>query len=351
MCLDNILLLGEDRLMESEKPYIVVGSGIAGLLSAHLFSELGKRVIGFEKSERLGGSFVVGHQRLYEKGSVEIFQIQLPELQWDFIDEESVERKKGEWRNIEKEFSTEENYYLRSGFYSPRISYADILAELSKENGRWFRLRTHIVELEPACRRLLCSDGVELEYEKAVWCSSLQSLRRVWKGASASVSKLAKETRRSEGGINLDMALTRPLFSYKNTVIFSFRYKDKKCSALGIHSPQIGQHVERILHWKLILEPEIAEDREEIAKCVRALKRELFKEFPELKELIKNERLIYFSSSDTRPAAVVPSLELFPDLIYVGSDVRLPNTKEELRSRDRELDNGNFFMELVKTIA
>lgn len=330
------------------KPWIIVGGGFTGLIVARILKSRGMNFIGLEKSEHLGGSASIGHQRVYEPGSVEFFRQQFPELEFDFIDENPLERRKGEWRAPEEEgLVSEEKFYLRGGFYSPKRSYAKLGDQLANEVGEFFHLRVSVTEIRPETKLLVCSNGNEIEYEKIVWCSPLETLPKVWTGDKTPLLKPVKELEDAPRGLMLEMETTAPLFPYKNTVVFPFRYKDSRLRALGTSKPSEEGAGTHILQWVLVLEQELADDREELAKVMRTLKRELLKEFEGLKELLKGERIVYLPKASDEAPATVKSLALLPDVIYVGSQVRLPQSKEEPRNLDRALDNCHFFMDLV----
>jgi hypothetical protein len=326
------------------KPWLIVGGGVAGLFAAKILKARQIELIGLEKAERLGGRTSVGHHRLYEKGSIEFFRMHFPELEFDFIDDNSLERKKGEWDAPKDEYTEDEQFFLAPNFYVPRVSFAKIIEMLAAEVGDKFKLREHPLEIRHAEKKAIISTGEEIEYEKLVWCAPLELLPKIWSDDKTAFAKSLKQLDVAIGGLNLDMELSEPLFPCRNTVVFPFRYKDKKLRALGTaEMTEAGP----LVRWILMLEEEIADDREEVAKCVRTLKRELMKEFPELKDRIKNERIMFLPKVLWEKPIAVKGLELLPDLLYLGAQVKLPNTKEEPRNLDRILDNCHFFVETV----
>jgi hypothetical protein len=304
--------------------------------------------VGLEKSEQLGGSASFGHQRIYETASVEFFRQQFPEMEWDFIDDNPLERRKGEWKSPDEDgVLSEERFFLRGGFYSPRMSYQELIERLRADAAEFFQLRTHALEIREAEKTLVCSNGKEIGYEKIVWCSPLEGLAKVWAGDKVPLLKAMKDLDEAPGGFNLEMELSAPLFPCRNTVVFPFRYKDQKLRALGMNKLSSSGQAGHTVHWIVMMEKGLADDREEVAKCIRTLKRELGKEFEELKDLTVSERIIYLSKATDEAPVGVKSLALLPDVIYVGPQVRLPNTKEEARDLDRTLDNCLFFLEMV----
>lgn len=333
------------------KPCLIVGGGVAGLFAARILKSANHEFVGVETSEQLGGRTLVGHHRLYEKGSMEFFRLQFPELEFDFVDESPAERRKGAWEAVGDDLGESEKYYLGQSYYFPRAPYSRIVEELVREVGKDFLLRTHITDVRHSLKIATTSSGNEIEYSKLIWCAPLEALPKVWGEDKSILAKSMKQLDPAAGGINLDMELSAPLFPNRNTVIFPFRYKEFKLRALGMAEQAVEGTAVHPLRWLVILDEDFAEDREEVAKCVRALKRELLKEFPELKERLTNERIVFLPKVPCETPATVKSLELVPDLIYLGAQVRLANSKEEPRDLDRILDNCQFFEGLFTSPA
>ena len=204
-----------------------------------------------------------------------------------------------------------------------------------------FHFRKTVTEVDPERKVVTCSDESTYEYEKLLWCSPLELLLKAWKGDKTALLKVMKNAKEIPGGINLDLEMSTDVFPLRNTMVLPFRYKDTKLRALGVRS------TERHAHWMLFLGQEIIEDREELAKCIRTFKRELQKEFPELKAAICSERIVYLPTISGETPTTAKSLELMPDVVYLGPEIRLPDTDEGLRNIDRTLDNCRRFEETI----
>jgi hypothetical protein len=116
-------------------------------------------------------------------------------------------------------------------------------------------------------------------------------------------------------------------------MVLPFKYKEARLRGLGATTSP------RNIHWLLFLESEIIDDREELAKCIRTFKRELQKEFPELKGAVQSERIVYLPCISGEEPCAVDSLEVLPDVYYVGPQARMDDEDKSLRNIDCTLSN------------
>ena len=327
--------------MDKQFEFVIVGGGLSGLFTAKVLLDVGRPFVGLDKTGALGGHSHVGHHRLYDELIVDFARNHVPSTDWKRIDEDPTERKKGEWRAVEEECTEEESFYLGKTFFAPTKSYDEIIASLVDKVGERFQLLKNVESIDGDTRTIECVDGSKFQYQVLLWCTELELLRKVWRGESSQLLKALKSLKEIPGGLNLDFQLHSPLFPQQNTVVFPFRYKDHKLKALGVSE-------NLTLHWLLFLDEEISEDREEVAKCVRALKRELQREFPKLKELTKNEKILYCSTISGGMPAEVKSLDILPGVMYIGPQVRLPDSGDSLRHLDRTLANVRHFQTIIQ---
>jgi protoporphyrinogen oxidase len=321
-------------------PFFIVGGGIAGLLSARLLKHKGLPFLGFEKSDALGGRTTFGHHRLYSTSAVRFLSSQLESLEWEEIDDKPQLRKKGEWVEWAEEASEQESFYLHAPFFHPHSTFPELIHRLSSEVAESFQMRKTVTAIYPDTHRVEFLDGSALLYEKLIWCSSLPLLNKVWQGDKLPLYKLLKKAEEPLGGISVDVELSSPLFSFRNTVVFPFRFKDSRLKALGMRSSwPIPPQEKSLTHWLLFLEKELAEDREEIAKCVRTFHRELEKEFPALKENLRTERIVYLPSISGEKPVAAKTLNVLPDLYYVGPEITLGDKQDTARNLDLTLSN------------
>ncbi|MEZ4750768.1 MAG: NAD(P)-binding protein [Bdellovibrionota bacterium] len=329
-------------------PYIVIGGGLSGLIAAHSLKARGIEFIGLERSDTLGGRALVGHHRLYKEGSVKVLAEHLPDLSWTEVTEAPMERHKGDWRALSLSYSEAEQFYLHAPFYNLEQELESVAEALRQQVAEAFKLNATVVQILPQSKKVICQEGLEFEYEKIVWCCPLPLLATLWKGEKKALAKIFKQTGDEEfGGINLDLEIQSTadeltaICPVKNTVALSFRFKDHVFRTLGNLQRLEGKNAR--MHWLLFLPPEIVEDREEVAKCVRALKREIYKEFTTLQEKVVKERIVYLPNISGEQQAQTPSIEILPDLFYVGSQIRVEGTEAEAFNLDRALENCKQF--------
>ncbi len=333
------------------KPYLVIGGGVSGLIAASALKRLGIDFIGLEKSDQLGGRAQAGHHRLYDAKAVEYLQEQVSAIEWDYIQDSAQERFKGNWRPLSLEYSEPEQFYLGSPYYSPKGDFSQWINSLSASVRPFFLFHQTVSEIIPTVKKIICQEEKTFEYEKIIWASPLALLAKTWKGDKSGLASLFKKASDAEnGGINYELEVKMPLAAFgetfpgRNTAAFTFRFKDHTLRALGI--PQVGEENHKI-HWMLFLPKKILENREEVAKCVRALKREIFKEFGSLQERVVQEKIIFLPHMSGDLASPSKSIEILPDTFYVGPELASEDTDESLRNMDRVVANCRNLEQLV----
>jgi len=326
--------------MNEPTPFLIVGGGPVGLIAAKLLRLQARSFLGLEKGDLLGGKMTTLPTRLFSSESVAFLHRLMPELEWKLTQGTPVERIKGEWKEV-REVSSIERPFLNSPFYSPARAWVGKLAEEVADS---FSLHSHVVEIFPDDKKVVCAEGKEIHYEKLLWCGDIEGLRKAWKGDPASLLKLLKGLPDAMVAFDLELELSTPLRQEEGAIVFPFRYKEKKMRALGVSQP----HVDSSIHWLVSLDEEISDDREEVAKCVRALKRELGKEFAELKENIKAERILFYPSMEAAEPREVKSLATLPDVFYLGSQLRREESEKDLIYFDVALDNCRYFEQSLK---
>jgi hypothetical protein len=308
---------------------IIVGGGLEGLLTANILRKRGEDFLGLEKSSRLSSEFDL--YRLYDPATVAFIRDLCPEAEWIEIGDSAKERKKGEWHDVEQVTSKDGHYTLGTKFFMPRLGATQWIETLAEPVSAFFKPNTEGTELFPDEKKLICRDGSELYYTKLYWCLSLHELAKIWKGEKTVLEKRIRKLGKNPPVIHWDLELTEPFLPWKNSVALPIRHKDHKLQAIGNEDNE--------LHWFISIDRDDAEDREEVAKYVRTLKREIFKELPELKDKIKKEKIVF--STETAGENVVPSdtLELASGLFYVGSELGLSDEERELLHLDRMVKN------------
>ncbi len=328
--------------------FIIVGGGINGILLAGLLERRGVAFQGLEKLKSLGKENLFGQFRLYQDNSVSLVKELNDTIQWSRVEEQTQERKKGEWVAAHSDFIDEEKAFLGSPFYQPNDSLKGITTALINSIAHKFQTEKEVEIIDTDKRMVTCTDGTQYFYEKMAWCADLKSLLKIVKTPAKISFKKSKKNEDSQGGIHLELEVTNALFPFQGSVVFPFRYKDYKLRALGMSAPNATSNSSsQKVHWIVFLERELAEDREEVAKVIRALKRELLKDFPELKPLITKEKIVFHPKLDSYTATEVKGLELFPSIFYIGSEIKLSDSLVSNSPLDLTLENCKRFQEML----
>lgn len=319
------------------KPFLVVGGGLSGLLAAKILKEHGIDFIGLERSDALGGRARIGPHRLYKADSTVALSRWVGEMEWAEVDAAPAERNKGKWRAPSEDgFLDPERFYLGASYFLPKAPLADAIERLAGKLGGYFKTRHSVAQILPDSQTVVCAEGARLEYRKIIWCAPLAGLAKAWQGDKSALSKLFKKDEEGNGGILLELTLgevpPEELAPFRSTVSLPFRFKDYTLRALGSLS---GGRID----WLVFLPQELFENREEVAKCVRTLKRELGKEFPWLETSASGGRIVYLDAISGEAQSSAKSLAILPDVYYVGPQVAVADGEEPLSNVDRVIDN------------
>lgn len=312
---------------------IVVGGGLSGLLVTKLLTAKGLNVLGLEQSEILGGRAVVGHHRVYDQSTVSFFQELVPDVVWEAAEAVPQVRRKGQWEELlEPDQVQDEAFYLRKHFFTARTGSDDFVNRLSDQVTNLYQKRKYVSDVDTQEGIVKCVDGTNFKYGSLVWCSGIQSLNKAWKGDREPVQRFLKKMGQARGGINLQWEVTGPIVPAGNTVVFPFRFKEYRLNALGFQeSTGDGRFLFQLL---LFLPEELSEDREEVAKCLRALHREFEKDFPESKAKITSEKIVFLPEVSGEEAAKVRGLEISSNVYYVGPQVYVDDADASLQNWD-----------------
>lgn len=300
---------------------------MSGMLSVDTLLRKSKNVIGLEKESALGGRGSVTVPRVHSQESSEFFQSRFPSVSWDFIDESPQIRKKGNWNPLEESaddsVDAEEAFYLGKTFFQP--ASASLVDELVGRVKPQYQFRKGVLALDPVAKTLVCQDGTTFQYERLVWCASLEALKSSWKGDRTPVLRVLPQEATHSSGFCLEFEMEKLPFSGKNTCVFPFRFKDRVLRALGRALDA------RRLQWMVFLPKELAEDPEEVAKCVRTARREIEKDFTEFQGL--TPKIIFCPVLSGEKPQRVETLEITPGLFYLGPELSI-SPQKELRNLD-----------------
>ncbi|NBX68125.1 MAG: hypothetical protein EBR01_04060 [Proteobacteria bacterium] len=320
--------------------YLIVGGGITGIIMGRILSDKGLTFQGLEKSRRIGRDFTFGQLRIHQDNHLGLIKSMSDAVEWTKIDDQPKERKKGEWVSSSIDFTDEEKAFLGNPFYRPTVRIDTVVQKITSSVENLFSTEKLVEKIDLAKKIAYCQDGSEFSFDHLLWCADLKSLIKVMDGSPKTSIKTSKKNEDSQGGIHLELELKNQCIPFSNSVIFPFRYKDYKLRAIGINDQASGES-ETVLkmHWLVFVERELAEDREEVAKVIRALKRELFKEFPDLKLALIKEKIVFQPKVETHRSSEAKGLELYPNVFYVGPEVHLSDTTVESSPLDLILEN------------
>lgn len=314
-------------------PYVIIGGGLSGLLTARILNEKNISFLGFEKTSRLGGRAEFGPHRLLHAESVKLLEELTPAVSWQAFDIQPKERSKGEYGEIREGFSSAEQFYLTSQVFNPMLAFEQVIEKISEPVAGFFKTQKTVTRILSKEKQIEFLDGSTQAYEKLIWCADRNLLFKIWEGDPLTSEKTSKKANEKPTGFNWSLEVQEPLFDSQNTLLMPFRFKEHKLRALGI--PDLNEEGKpHRLHWMVFVPQAISEDKEEVAKCVRTLKREVLKEFPDLSSKIIKEKIVYLPLFSGEEPVVLKSLELAPDVFYVGPQVALSEAQAEWKNLD-----------------
>ncbi len=330
---------------------LIVGGGLAGLFLSKVLCDRGIEHQGLEKDNHLGGRLEAGHLRFYAPEARDAFSDLFPQTQWEVVVEAPIQVRKGAFEAVTEALTVPERSFLGHPFARVTTAGSELIAAIPPSVTSHFHLRSPVSKLDLKTRTVITSNGTEIPFRKLVWTGSLAGLLKACGQTPKGLSP-KKGTVIETGGMTWDVAVKTPLFECRNTLVFPFRYKDNRFHALGMRSSNAPEGLYGF-HWLMFLEDAWLENREELAKIVRTLKRELGKQFPALEESIVREKLAFQSSLSGETPVPVRSLEIFEGIACVGPDVQteelspVAENHPVIQNADRVLRNCLDFSELI----
>lgn len=323
--------------------YVVVGGGISGILACQVLHRNRLDFIALEKDGDLGGRLRFGHHRIYSQASVEFLSSHVA-TDWIEVFDLPRVRIKGGWTEEIPRVSSAEQFYLRGNYFHPSSSFEPMLGELAQRLGDHLICRKSVSQINREGNELVCQDGVSIPFEKLIWCADLKQLLSILQHKFGA-NRILNEVPALHGGISLELTVPSIEEISHGTFLFPFVFKswDLNCIITPTKSPKPN------LYCLLFLECDLLQNREEVAKCVRTLKRALFREFPFLEKLIQNERLAYLPNLSGEQSVKSDSLEIFPSIFYVGPQLYCEDSQEGLRNLDLTLSNLSLFSKSLGT--
>jgi len=308
----------DDTVIIEEPLTIIVGGGLGGLLTATILHARKIPFLILEKTDQLGGRLRVGnhfvHRNIismerYLQATVSILMT-------------TKERRKGEWVDIGMNVDPQESRILDPTFFSKCIETFETSTSLEKE----------VSSVNTDKKFIILKDGTELNFKELYWCARLRNLLKIATKPPAALPSKQIKSLESPAQIHIEFELSEPLFPVEYRLFLPFRLREMKFSLVGSHAnTKDGKF---LFHLFFPIEGQAAEDPEEIAKIVRAAKRELQKEFPLLSKVTLSERIVFMDDCPASQAITTPSLEIYPSVFYVGPELR---TREDSSSREDDL--------------
>lgn len=305
------------------KHFLIVGGGFTGMVTANILKRNAKTFVGLEKLSYLGGGDKALFYRRYEReASIQYLSGLFPSLTWKQEPGKPSEWAKNKWIEVPSTTGSKglENPFSLENFFETQLDVESYLELLATPVEKDFKLNTRIVSFNPTEKVVLCSDGAELGYKHLLWCASLRSLMSACPVSGGELSKVSKALKKSSfRRVTLEHRLTKAVFPNNHTLLFPFRYKAQSFKALGTSGlSKEPSTSSQDLRWSITLPEDGFEDREEIAKLIRAFRRELEKDFTDLRTQLSYEKTVYLPNSSEDPFIPLNTLNLLEGVTYVG---------------------------------
>jgi hypothetical protein len=320
--------------------YLIIGGGVSGIITARVLQKRGLPFQGLEASRELGRDLGFIQLKVHNDRAVAMLRDLGVVDEWKRVEDQAKERKKGDWVSAESDYIDEERAFLGAPFYRPSQDSQLILEQLKHEVRSQFLTGKTLERLDTDRKIAFCKDGAEIEFESILWCTDLNSLIKMVSMPLKHSLKKYNNKHDIQGGIHLELELSQPLLAFNNSVVFPFRYKEYKLRAVGFNENTSSADKNAYkMHWFIFLERELADDREEVAKVIRAFKRELNKDFSDLSKTLLKEKIVFQPQVGSYSPIEVEGLELFPNIHYVGPELQLNDTAVDRYPLDLTLEN------------
>jgi hypothetical protein len=318
---------------------VIIGGGMSGLIAAKHLEAMEAGWTGLEKGEKLGGRLMSSIPRVELEGNKARLEALFPEAGWHWIDEPPVEAKKGGWGPQAELPARDEAHFNRGPFFQPaRLSEHWLLQAIPETVRQKFQLDKSVVRIDTSEKRIWCSDGSELNYSHALWCAPLADFFKACPGATPQW-KIPKN-RCELGCAVVEMHFSQTMVPNRNALSISFRYGDGKARALG--TPLNIDDNKQVIFWNLYLEEGVADNKEEVAHCLRNFKRELFRQFPDFASKIESEKIIYLPRIILDEPVEGATLELAEAIFYLGSEARIKGSGSKSEHLDLLVENADY---------
>jgi len=259
---------------------IVYGAGLEGILAALVLRSRGLGFSGLDPGGGPGEPISWVEEALGPSTRKEWFCRELPFFGGEAHPTASIQRVGQEWAEYTASLEGGEEFLLQQsgGWVGPRQGGGEWIVALAAGLGDAFRPHSPIRELSAENHELITENGARISFTGLLWCRPARELFAALKDRCPEGLKrrlLKVETR---GALLLEQdTLPKDLPTEPRTLVFPFRFKEHRLKAYGTQIASNG--ATRTIQWIAPVAPDLGDDKEELAKLVRALKRDLGKAF------------------------------------------------------------------------
>lgn len=254
------------------------------------------------------------------QGLIELFDQE--QSTWESVSPTAFEREKTEYSPFEGEIDATIRPFIVGSYRLPTTKVPDLIDPVAKHLAPNFKCSRFPVSIDVDAKKISLNDGSTLEYERLIWAAPLGKLKSILNTVGR--SRMAPMGKAVPGipFVGLEWETDVPPFSEDRCVVVTFRYKDEKLKAYGFISQKNASPESELYlsHWVTVPPHKVAANPEEIAKCVRSLRREILKEFSELDSHIKHEKIVQYECYTPAKPSVAKSLEVLPNVFYIGPE-------------------------------
>ena len=302
---------------------LVISNGMAGLVSARWLTARGIDFSAFDAASTPGQGDPAFAWR-FRENSIDIIASLFEEAgEWTSAGALLHHKPKNAWIPYEGDIETQMKPFVAGAFRIPCQSVANFIEPISKAMGEKFSCNRFPIAIDVNEKTVSMNDGTTVTYERLIWAAPLSKLKGIlspsWKTQLGRVGKIPGPT----SIVGFEWATDVRPFAEEVTVVAPFRFKDDKLKAYGIFNQKTvdAESGSFVTNWLTIAPPKVAANNEEVAKCVKSMRREVLKEFPEVEGHIKHEKILHYECFIPDKPIIVESLEVLPSVFYVGPEM------------------------------
>lgn len=302
---------------------LVISNGIAGLVSAQWLKAKGIEFAAYDAASTPGQGDPAFAWRFRESAGDIIASLFTEPGEWSSAGATLNHKPKNDWVPYDGEIETQMKPFVAGAFRIPNRAVSSFIEPISKAVGEKFSCNRFPIAIDVNEKTVSMNDGSTLSYERLIWAAPLLKLKGIlspsWKTQLTRIGKIAGPT----SIIGFEWATDVRPFSEEVTVVTPFRFRDDKLKAYGFFNQKTvdAETGVYVTNWLTIAPPKVAANAEEIAKCVKAFRREVLKEFPEVEGHIKHEKILQYECFIPDKPIIADSLEVLPNIFYVGPEM------------------------------